>query len=171
MRYMTHDIWHMTHDLWHMTCDTGRMTFYFILLKNYFYLFCPFLSDLVLVLLSAHVERFSSSVYGIFLLLSETRNKHLCLQYMLWRKSHAWIDIQERVIYKYVHSMLPRETSHPTYNQLKARIKQAYLPWLTIQVSRLHSSMKTTYINSDTHNLIYTPKASGVWQLYCHTQT
>ena len=61
---MTHDTWHMTHDIWHMTCDRWHVTYDTWHLNLFSYLilltWSLFLSLLVLVLLTAPVERFST---------------------------------------------------------------------------------------------------------------
>ena len=61
--HATCDTWHSTHDAWHMTPDKSQLTNdFFCLFFPYLSIYrCVFLTVLVSVLLSAHVERFNVS--------------------------------------------------------------------------------------------------------------
>ena len=75
---LTRDTWHMKHGAWHMTSDTWHLTYDFNFTPFY-----PFLSMLVLVVVSAHITKFSIS--RMRYLLAYNRNKALAGQTMAWK--------------------------------------------------------------------------------------
>ena len=65
--HMIQDMWHLALDIWHVTPDAWHVTHDFFL--------CPFLPVLVLLQLSAHLERFSVSGMPDFCLVVWTSIK------------------------------------------------------------------------------------------------
>ena len=105
---MTHDTWHMTPDMWHLTADTWYKTLFSLSL---FVLLCTFL---LLVLLPAHIKRFSVSCMRDFL------NAHLKDKVSATQQKPTWnfinISLFMLLVVAFLYFILVFNVSFPLSN-------------------------------------------------------